>query len=138
MFTILIADDNIVFAKILVNTIIGKLDNLRIVKIATDEREALELMNSQNIDIILIDLKMPILSGAQVLSMLSEEKKKNYENSVIVITGEPSYIPEIIDNPMIFSIVSKGSGQTENILMNIKKLIDSKSNDLKYKKIIYE
>jgi CheY-like chemotaxis protein len=138
MFTILIADDNIVFAKMLVNTIIGTMDNLRVVKIATDGKEALELMNSQIIDVVLIDLKMPVYNGNQVLSMLSEEKKKIYENSIIVITGEPSLIPEIIDNPMIFSIVSKGAGQTEKIIMYIKKLIESKSNDLKYRQIISE
>ncbi len=78
MFTILIADDNIEFSKMLVNDIVSTRDSLKVLKIATDGQEAFSLMNSEKIDIILLDLKMPIYNGSQILEMLSEEKKKQY------------------------------------------------------------
>lgn len=138
MFTILIADDNINFAKLLVNDIISTREDLRIIKIATNGKEALELMNSYQIDIVLLDLKMPIYNGIQVLNMLSKEKQKQYERSVIVITGEADYAPEILKNPLVAYIALKGFGQHEQILNKIDSLVEEKSNSLVYKKIISE
>lgn len=138
MFTILIADDNTAFAKLLVNDIVGNMNNLRVVRIATDGKETLELMNSQQIDIVLLDIKMPIYDGIQILSMLSEEKKKEYKNSIIVVTGEPDYIPQLIDNPMVAFCVTKGAGQYDKIIKSINKLVEEKSESLKYQQIINE
>ena len=79
MFTILIADDNINFAKLLVNDIVSTREDLRVIKIATNGKEAFDLMNSYQIDIVLLDLKMSIYNGIEVLNMLSKEKQKQYE-----------------------------------------------------------
>ncbi len=138
MYTILIADDNIAFAKLLVNDIVGKMDNLRVIKIATDGKETLEIMQNQTIDIVLLDLKMPIYSGVDILSMLSDQKKKEYENSIIIVTGEPEYLHKVIGNPMMYSFVMKGPGQYDKIIRSIYELLDKKSNDFKKRQIINE
>ena len=138
MFKILIADDNINFAKLLVNDIISTRENLKVVKIATDGKETLELMNSEQIDIVLLDLKMPIYNGLQILDMLSEEKKQQYNHSIIVITGEPDYADSLVGNPLIAQIVFKGSCQKKDILERINQLVEEKSNSLIYNKISHE
>ncbi len=138
MFTILIADDNIDFAKLVVNDIVSSREDLKVIKIATNGKEALDLMNSFQIDIVLLDLEMPIYNGIQVLDMLSEEKKKQYERSVIVITAEDEYVPEILKNPLVAYTTLKGIGQYERILNKIDSLVEEKSNSLVYKKIINE
>lgn len=138
MFKILIADDNISFAKLLVNDIISTRENLRVVKIATDGKETLELMNTEQLDIVLLDLKMPIYNGLQILDMLSEEKKKQYNRSVIVITGEPDYAEQLVNNPMVSYIIFKGSCQKKNILERIDQLVEEKFNYIIYNKISLE
>jgi len=138
MFTILIADDNINFAKLLVNDIVSTREDLRIIKIATNGKEAFDLMNSCQIDIVLLDLKMSIYNGIEVLNMLSKEKQKQYERSVIVITGEAEYIPQILKSPLVAYTVLKGIGQYEQILSKIDSIVEEKSNSMIYKKIISE
>lgn len=138
MFKILIADDNISFAKLLVNDIISTRENLKVIKIATDGKETLELMNSEQIDIVLLDLKMPIYNGLQILDMLSEEKKQQYNRSIIVITGELDYADKLVSNPLITHIIFKGSCQKKNILERIDQLVEEKSNSFIYNRICHE
>lgn len=138
MFSILIADDDINFIKLLLNDILSTKDNLRVSKIATNGQEALDLMNSEQFDIILLDLKMPFYTGLQVIEMLSEEKKKRYNRSIILITGEPEYVEQLVSNPLIAYIVFKGPCQHQKILETIDSLIDDKSNSIICKKITNE
>lgn len=138
MVNILIADDNIEFAKLLVNDIVSTNENLRIVKIATNGKETLELMNKDKIDIVLLDLKMPIYNGYEILEKLSDEKKKEYENSIIVITGEAECIPKIMNNKLVAFIVLKGANQYEDIMNKIDRIVEIKLQYIIRKKIITE
>lgn len=138
MFKVLIADDNVEFAKLLVNDIISTKENLKVVKIATNGKETLELMEKEQIDIVLLDLNMPIYNGYDILEKLSNQKKKEYEYSIIVITGESEYISKIIRNKLVAFIVLKGSNQYKNIIDKIDKLVEEKSNTVIHKKIITE
>ena len=87
MINVLIADDNIFWAKKLMEYI-NKNENLKVVTIAVDGKETLELLNSRNdIDIFLLDLKMPIYNGIEVLEKIEDGKKIKYKDSCIVISG---------------------------------------------------
>ena len=142
MYTILIADDNISFAKLLVNDILATKPYLKVSKIATEGKEALDLMISNPTDIVLLDLVMTDLNGWEILEKLPESLKKHYKSSVIVITGCPEFNLNIINNPSISSLVasyiSKGSIKNEKILEEIDKVIINKKNSLIYKKITEE
>ena len=50
MVNILVADDNIYYAKILVNYIMSKNDELRVVNISTNGEEVIEILKSRKID----------------------------------------------------------------------------------------
>lgn len=63
MFNMLIADDNINFIKSLINNILISNDKIRLIKIATDGKETLDIIKKQKIDILLLDLNMPIYWG---------------------------------------------------------------------------
>jgi putative two-component system response regulator len=78
--TILIVDDEV-----------GPRESLRMIlkplyeiKTATSGEEALKAMQSQKIDLVTLDLKMPGLSGLQVLR---EIKKISNDIEVVIITG---------------------------------------------------
>jgi len=75
MVNILIADVNIFFAKKLMEYI-NRNNELKVVAIAVDGKEKLKLLNNRNdIDIFLLDLKMPKYNGLEVLERINEEKK---------------------------------------------------------------
>jgi len=55
---------------------------------ATNGREALQFIDSKNVDVVTLDLNMPGLSG---LDVLREIKKQKADIEVIVITGYGSH-----------------------------------------------
>ena len=62
MFNMLIVDDNIFYAKKLVNIIGDNIENIRILNVATSGFEAINMLQKDNIDIVLLDLKIPNIS----------------------------------------------------------------------------
>lgn len=142
MLNCLIADDNIYYAKHLIEQINSKNEDVRVVNISIDGEETLKILNESNdIDIFLLDLKMPKLNGNDVLRMLNEERKEKYENSCLVISAEPELAMKLSkDNSIIYSIIMKS--QYDSIALKINELIElkretKKENNLK-KKILYE
>lgn len=61
MINILLADDNLIFTKSLANYLGEKEKKIRITNISTNGEEVLEQIEKGNIDVILLDLEMPIL-----------------------------------------------------------------------------
>ena len=70
--TILIADDNAEFVKTLVGHLSQK-DDMEVIGVAKDGREAFEKVKTLNPDILLLDVIMPYLDGLGVLEKLNEE-----------------------------------------------------------------
>ena len=61
--------------------------------IAEDGKSALDLILNEEIDIIILDLKLPVLSGTEILKIL---EKNNIERHIIVMSGEQQLITEMI------------------------------------------
>lgn len=70
---VVIADDNDGI-RVLLRVLIEIDDRLRLVGEATDGREALELVEAEQPDVLLLDLSMPGLDGLQVLSELRQRE----------------------------------------------------------------
>ena len=51
-------------------------------------QEALNVLNEQHVDLVLLDLKMPGFSGHQVMDYIDE---RNFDTTVIVVSGETSF-----------------------------------------------
>lgn len=133
MVNVLIADDNINFSKNLVNYVNINNNNIRIYAIATDGKEALEIINNtNNIDVIILDLKMPQYSGKEVLEKI--KNKKRYEKSIIIISGENNLIQELENFELIHSVINKGTSIQE-IIYKINEIIEQKEK-IKKEKII--
>ena len=71
MLNILIADDNIDYARNLMHFINSNSDKVRVSDISIDVKETLEILNnSNNIDIVILDLKMPFLNSIEIINIL--------------------------------------------------------------------
>ena len=133
MLNMLVVDDNIFFAKVLINSIVQVNPNLRLCMIATDGEEAINAIDTKKIDLILLDLKLPVYGGIDILEYLISKNKNNYCNSVIVISGENELILKVRNNPLVYSYINKSSGM-ENILKEINQLVSFKNAELEKEK----
>lgn len=107
MINILIVDDNIFYAKKLMDYI-NKSDKIKVTNIAINGKEAIEILNNRDdIDIFLLDLKIPKYNGLEVLDMINEEKREKYRNSCIVISGEIELVNKLRNNYMINNVLQK-------------------------------
>lgn len=125
MINILIANNDLDFSKKIINEISKNNLNVRIFNIATDGREALNILlkGKSIIDIIIIDLDLPTYNGNKILRKINENKIVKYEKSIIVLSKseENDRISSLNYNPYIFSCISKND-EFSSILNNIKKL----------------
>ena len=126
MLNMIIADDNFYYAKMLMNYINEKNDDVRVYGITLDGKETIYLLNNDDkIDLFLLDLNMPVYTGIEVLNLLNENKRIKYQNSCIVISGETDMIKEVIGNNIVYSIIYKGCNMSK-ILEKINELIEYK------------
>jgi DNA-binding NarL/FixJ family response regulator len=82
MIKLVICDDQEVVCQGL-NAILSTSENLRVVGIANNGLEALDLIGKHNPDVVLMDLKMPIMNG---IHATKEIKKKYPDTKVLVLT----------------------------------------------------
>ena len=127
MTNILIANSDIDYVKKLMMLINNTFDNGRVYNITFDGKETLEFLNNKdNIDIVLLDLEMPIYNGDQIIYMLSKEKKEKYKNSFIVLEKDIEYnLNELMDESVIYKVLPK-TINTSEIIQHIQKLIEYK------------
>lgn len=109
---------------------IAELTKLRIsaigyrVLLAFDGEEALEKINTEHPDLILLDVKMPKLDGYQVCkSVKSDEKLKDIP--IILFTASSTHILEMSDRALALGAAScvKKPFDAKELLGEIKKLI---------------
>lgn len=134
MLNMLVVDDNIFFTKSLINNVVKENPDIRLCMIATNGKEALDALNTQKIDLILLDLKLPEYSGLDILECLIRYNNNIYNNSIIVISGESEMILKVRNNPLVYSYINKGVGMG-NIIKEINQLVFLKKEEAKKEKI---
>lgn len=97
-YTILLADDN-PLARKLVNNIMEKYGYNLIV--AKDGYEAVQLfIHNPNIDLILMDIQMPVLDGYQSIKRIREYENKNQKQKIPIIALTAAAMKEDIEKGM--------------------------------------
>ena len=99
MVKVLISDDNIHYATHLMNSINEKNNNVRVIGIAQNGLETMQKIKRNDIDIIILDLIMPIFDGYWVLDRIKEYQKLNH--SCIVISCDITEAYKIKNNPKV-------------------------------------
>ena len=83
---ILSVDDDLINLK-LINVMLKKNQNIESIIEAKNGLEALELLKANDVDLILLDIKMPVMNGLEFLSnMATDDKLKNIP--VVVLTTD--------------------------------------------------
>lgn len=110
MVNVLIADDNIYYAKILMDSL-NDIRNIKICNIALNGQEVIDILKKEdnNIDVILLDLIMPIYSGIDILDFLERKQVEKYKKSIIIVSGDMELMIKVRNNPFIYSYISKSS-----------------------------
>ena len=121
----LIVDDQLNCIKNLISSILKNEEKIRLIDVATNGIEALNILNKNKIDIILLDLKMPKMNGVELIKKLEKQQNNIYEKSIIIITGEVSMLKEILRSPLVYSFHLKPTSQ-ENLLKNLNDIITEK------------
>ena len=73
-YNVLIVDDEFLARKLLTEYV-SKVDFLNLVDTCPDATKAMEILNNENIDILLLDIQMPDLSGMEMLKLINESLK---------------------------------------------------------------
>ena len=132
MVNILIADDNIYYAKMLMDSLND--DNIKVCNIATNGKEVIDILQNNNIDVVLLDLKIPLYNGLEILDIIKEEQQKKYEKSFIIISGDMELMLQTKDDPLVYSYVSKCSDFMK-IYKTINNLVEIKQSEKQTKEI---
>ncbi|MCI8470459.1 MAG: response regulator [Clostridia bacterium] len=130
MVNVLVIEDNFYYSKSLINILADTNPKMRLCKISTNGKEAIEILKNQEnaIDIILLDLKLPHYNGIEILNYIKSNNLIKYKNSIIVISGEVELLTQIRNNPYLYSYINKMSG-LDNALNEINKLIEIKEEE---------
>lgn len=122
MIKALIVDDDLNYAKYLLNIITTKFNNMHVSHIATDGQEALDILSSNRFDLVFLDLKMPKLDGIEVINSVN---RLNHFISpkFIIISGDFSSIKILKKNSNITNIINKAETD-ENICRKIEPTVN--------------
>jgi len=82
--TVLVADDDS-FNRQLISSIFSKLSTIKIVE-AADGQEALDKLDSEPIDMIFLDIHMPIMNGFETLKAIKTDPKYSHLYIVVITT----------------------------------------------------
>ena len=84
-YNVLIVDDEFLARKLLMEYV-SKIDYLNLVDTCSDATKAMEVLNEERIDILLLDIQMPDISGMEMLKLFN-----NNNTAVILTTAYSEY-----------------------------------------------
>lgn len=83
-YNVLIVDDEFLARKLL-SEYVSKIDYLNLVDTCSDATKAMEVLKNENVDILLLDIQMPDISGIEMLKMIDNKP------AVILTTAYSEY-----------------------------------------------
>ncbi len=129
MFNLLIVVEDLFLAKRLINCIGKIFSNIRLHSVAISIKEAIEILQESNIDIILLDLCFSDISVKKFINYIHINNLCIHKNSIICI--ENSYKSTINFNniPYIFDSIPNNA-YINFLVKSIKRLINTKITEL--------
>lgn len=109
MITMFIADDELINVKALFNEIIKNNNNIQLVGISNNGVEIYEYLKENVPDILILDLKMPKMTGIELLDRIRKNKEMYFPKlHIIVISG---YLKELYEpvryDELVYATLSK-------------------------------
>lgn len=122
----LIVDDN-KMARIALSELSGKIDDLTIVAECSNAFEAYNLILSESIDLLLLDIEMPGMSGLELTKNL-----KNRRPVIIFITSRKEYATDAFDLNVVDYIIKPVTGpRFIQAIDKAREILDSNQEEVK-------
>ncbi len=103
---ILLVDDDPIFLTLAELAIKKENQEVEIFK-ATNGEEALAFLQEQAVDIIFLDLNMPVMNGWEFLEALSDVENKGGQIYVLTSSIDPTDQKKAHENPFVTSMLEK-------------------------------
>lgn len=122
-YNVLIVDDEFLARKLLTEYV-SKIDYLQLIDTCHDATKAMEVLNNKHIDILLLDIQMPDISGVEMLKLI------NNKPAVILTTayseyavdafslGVVDYLLKPLDYARFLQAINKAVNTTNNSVEN--------------------
>ena len=123
MKKILVVEDELAYLKLLNSQLTEK--GYQVIE-AVDGKQGLEKAKSENPDLILLDIRMPVMDGMAMLDLLRKEEASKNTKVIILTNLEPDekIIKEVVqDQPSYYFV--KSDIQFDDLLEKIKELLAS-------------
>ena len=88
MYRLLVVDNEFLIRLGIKETISWNEYNIEIVGEASDGQKAYQMIKNLKPDIIITDIKLPIISGIEIIKKLKED---NYDGTVVVLSGHRDF-----------------------------------------------
>lgn len=128
MINLLIMENNAEQCKNIVNYISQYCPDVRIFGIAYEEEDALEILKTDRIDAILVDLNLPKLGSYNVLNYIAERRILKFLNSIVVLGSNNMPVTKLFNNKYIHCCLKKPISLKE-IAEKLKFLADLKMSE---------
>lgn len=122
MISTLIIDDDINYIKYFINNIINQMNEIRISYIITAGKVAIDIIEKNTLDLIVIDLKMPNITGIEVIEKIKSMNLINLPK-IVVISGELDLMYCAKNNYIISDIIYKNT-DSKVIKNKLRKIIN--------------
>lgn len=122
MKNLLIIEDNLVQSYFMVNHICKELKNIRLYSIVTTGREAIKIIDKKQVDIIILDLNLPDMTGIDIINYMDRNNMQDYHSSIIIVTGEMDLLSQVSNNKYVYTYCSK-LNLFETLIDDIKQLL---------------
>lgn len=140
MLNILIVENDAYQLINMTNSLIQSISNIRLCGLVTTGEQALKLLRTKLVDLIILDLKLPDCSGIDILNQISEDNNK-YNTSVIIVASENKLLSNLNQYSCVYNCIHKpySNNQIIEVVNSLTKLKNSEMNKDKIKeKIIFE
>ncbi len=124
-YNVLIVDDEFLARKLLTEYV-SKVDFLQLIDTCPDATKAMEVLNNEHVDILLLDIQMPDISGLELLKLINNKKL-----SVILTTafseyavdafslGVVDYLLKPFDYTRFMQAINKAVSMNTNVAENV-------------------
>ena len=116
MINILVVEDNEVQCRNLTNIISRSINDIKVYSMCVTGEDAINIVNLNLVDIIILDLNLPDISGIDILKHISNNSLEKYINSIIIISGDTfllskvnecqrNYINSVMHKPIDYDVL---------------------------------
>lgn len=116
---VIIVDDHEIFRNGL-QTILNRMENIKLVGMASNGAEFIELLKNTDADIVLMDIKMPVIDGIEATKR-TQEINSNIKIIALSMFGDEEYLQQMIQ-----------AGAKGFLLKNVTRKVLSHSIDVVY------